>query len=180
MENGWQIERAFFESWLGPRWPFWPGLQHPPRGTWHQDCGQSRRTYSLWLSSQYSMTTEASLPPMQPKSKRSRALLWVLLSVLAVVAAVRVSKYNPGGNQGGACQNSCINNLRQIDGGKEQWALEHKKSAGSIVNEEELALYIKGGMPSCPGQYDPGNGKGTYIIGKVDELPRCTVPGHTL
>ena len=78
------------------------------------------------------------------------------------------------------CRNACINNLRQIDGAKEQWALDHHKKAGDDAVQAEVAKYIKWGWPKCPGAVRRGVAAGVYSIGKVDEPPRCSVPDHTL
>jgi len=73
-----------------------------------------------------------------------------------------------------AAVNNCINNLRQIDAAKQQWALENNKTADATPTEVDLKIYIKGNaLPTCP-----TNGK--YTIGKVNELPTCSVTGHTL
>ena len=69
--------------------------------------------------------------------------------------------------------NTCINNLRQIDGAKEQWALE-KAAEGSVsVSLGELAAFLKDPNLKCPEG-------GVYVIGKVGEAPRCSVAGHGL
>src|ERR1051325_1434833 len=47
-------------------------------------------------------------------------------------------------------RNACINNLRQIDGAIEQWALDKKIPSGDRVVDAEVATYIKYGMPKCP------------------------------
>lgn len=71
-------------------------------------------------------------------------------------------------------KNVCINNLRQIDGAKEELALEKKKTKGESIPYEELHKYIKGGaIPTCPSG-------GEYFLGSVDEAPRCTIEGHSL
>src|SRR5438045_2264378 len=49
-----------------------------------------------------------------------------------------------------AQRNACINNLRQIDGAKEQWACEHKKEPGDLILISEVDTYVKGGRPRCP------------------------------
>lgn len=69
--------------------------------------------------------------------------------------------------------NTCINNLRQLDGAAQQWALENKKDAKAIPQAKELAAYIKGEFPKCPAG-------GTYTIGAVESVPTCSVPGHAL
>ena len=72
-----------------------------------------------------------------------------------------------------AVLNACINNLRQIDGAKQQWALENMKSAEAVPTAEQIAPYIKNGFPTCPAG-------GKYTIGKVGDAPTCSIPGHTL
>lgn len=71
-------------------------------------------------------------------------------------------------------RNACINNLRQIDGAKNEWALEKGKKKGDPVTEADLLPYLQGGVfPKCPAG-------GTYTIGKVGEKPTCSIPGHVL
>jgi hypothetical protein len=74
-------------------------------------------------------------------------------------------------------RNACINNLRQIDAAKNEWALEKGKTNGSPVTEADLKPYIKldaqGNLPKCPAG-------GKYTIGRVGESPTCSVPGHVL
>ena len=70
--------------------------------------------------------------------------------------------------------NACINNLRQIDGAKQQWALENRKTATALVNQSELLHYFKGNaMPVCPAG-------GVYTINTVSLAPICNIPGHAL
>src|SRR4051812_10781318 len=48
---------------------------------------------------------------------------------------------------------TCINNLRQLDGAKSQWALEHGKNDNSVPVDMEIEPYLKGNrMPQCPAQ----------------------------
>jgi hypothetical protein len=74
-------------------------------------------------------------------------------------------------------QNACINNLRQIDGAKNEWALENSKTNGTPVTAADIKPYLKldarGNLPKCPAG-------GTYTIGKVGEPPTCSVPEHKL
>jgi hypothetical protein len=74
-------------------------------------------------------------------------------------------------------RNACINNLRQIDAAKNEFALEKGKKNGDPVTEADIKPYIKldasGNLPKCPAG-------GKYTIGKVGELPTCSIPGHAL
>jgi hypothetical protein len=70
--------------------------------------------------------------------------------------------------------NECINNLRVIDGAKIEWALEKHKTTNDVPTWADLRPYILNrypdSIPVCPWG-------GTYVIGKVGELPTCSFKG---
>lgn len=69
---------------------------------------------------------------------------------------------------------ACINNLRQIDGAKQQWALENKQPADALAIYQQIAPYLKDqAVPSCPSG-------GTYTLNAVSSPPACSIPGHAL
>jgi hypothetical protein len=69
---------------------------------------------------------------------------------------------------------TCINNLRQIDGAKEQWALESQKPAGTLVSTQDLAPYFPNkAVPACPAG-------GIYTLNPIGLHPICNIPGHVL
>ncbi|MGH7994663.1 MAG: DUF4190 domain-containing protein, partial [Limisphaerales bacterium] len=48
-----------------------------------------------------------------------------------------------------AMENACINNLRQIEAAKQQWALENGKKADDVPTAEDLKPFFKnGGFPT--------------------------------
>ena len=69
---------------------------------------------------------------------------------------------------------ACINNLRQLDSAKQQWALENGKNTNDVPSWDGINLYIGRGV-KCPKG-------GTYILGRVSQLPKCSIggPNHTL
>ena len=70
---------------------------------------------------------------------------------------------------------SCPANLKQIQGAKQMWALEHRKRDTEVPTDADLfgvESYIRE-KPACPQG-------GTYTFGTVVERVRCSVPGHTL
>jgi chromosome segregation ATPase len=70
--------------------------------------------------------------------------------------------------------NACVNNLRQIEGAKQQWALENKKSPGSIPTTADLAPYFPQNVfPVCPAG-------GGYTLNTVSAQPVCSVRGHSM
>lgn len=70
--------------------------------------------------------------------------------------------------------NACINNLRQIEGAKQQWALEKGKPAGALLTAADLAPYLQSKtVPTCPAG-------GVYTLNQVGLSPLCSAPGHVL
>jgi hypothetical protein len=72
-----------------------------------------------------------------------------------------------------AQRQACFQNLRQLSGAKEQWALENSREDNAIPTPKELwglSGYLRGGEPKCPAS-------GTYIIGTVKASAQCSVHG---
>ncbi len=70
--------------------------------------------------------------------------------------------------------NACINNLRVIDGAKQQWALENKKAPGALMTAADLAPYLRSNaLPACPAG-------GIYTLNPVNAAPICSIPGHAI
>ena len=65
--------------------------------------------------------------------------------------------------------NACVNNLRQIESAKEQWAMENNKRPDDIPPATEIVAYFKDHrLPARPEG-------GTYTIGRVNEDPQCSI-----
>ena len=69
---------------------------------------------------------------------------------------------------------SCVANLRQIEAGKEQWAMEMKKNGTDTPTQGDLEPdYVKK-WPQCPSG-------GVYTINTVNSAPTCSIGGtHVL
>lgn len=70
---------------------------------------------------------------------------------------------------------ACQNNLRQFDGAKEEWALEHNKTTNDPApTMDDLRPYLgrgtNGTLPTCPFG-------GEYILGRLDEPTKCSLSG---
>lgn len=74
-----------------------------------------------------------------------------------------------------AQKNACINNLRQIDGAKQQWALENKKESLDMPMPDDLGPFLTSpfNQMNCPAG-------GRYTINAVSEDPQCSVTAHEL
>jgi len=82
--------------------------------------------------------------------------------------------------------NACVNNLRQIDGAKEQWAMATNASTNATPTWADIDEYIKGGSNYCTCPADPFESASTsYRINDLMTDPVCLVgstftPAHTL
>jgi len=98
--------------------------------------------------------------------------IMIVVAIIGLLAAIAIPNFVRARTTSQV--NACINNLRQIDGAKQQWALEKNKTGDDVPTEKDLLPYLKDGVfPTCPDG-------GTYSINNVDALPTCTVQDHVL
>jgi prepilin-type N-terminal cleavage/methylation domain-containing protein len=96
--------------------------------------------------------------------------IMIVVAIIGLLAAIAIPNFVKARTT--AQKNACINNLRQIDGAKEQWALEKKLAPGAASVDGEVEAYIKNGRPLCPAG-------GTYTFNAVDTAPECSLKGGT-
>ena len=100
--------------------------------------------------------------------------IMIVVAIIGLLAAIAIPNFVRARNT--AQKNTCINNLRQIDGAKQQWALENKKSDTDAPASADVANYIKNNAyPTCPAS-------GSYTINAVNTDPTCSksADGHVL
>ena len=114
------------------------------------------------------------------KTKVSRVSGFTLVEIMIVVAiigllgAIAVPNFVKARTT--SQLDACLNNLRQIDGAAQTYALEFNKQPTSIYVLSDIKIYLKldsnGNLPACPagGNYGPGLTFGVP--------PDCTVHGH--
>lgn len=88
----------------------------------------------------------------------------------------RKAKVALAGLAGETEKRTCIANLRQLAGAKQQWAIDNKRTARDVPGPADLfgsALYLKL-EPTCP------LGGGRYTLHSVGENPACSHPEHKL
>ena len=70
-------------------------------------------------------------------------------------------------------QHRCVQNLKNIEKAKADYARDHNLTNGTPIAAEQLVDYIEGGWRGlrCPG-------KGTYNLNPVGSAPVCSEPAH--
>ncbi len=107
--------------------------------------------------------------------------IMIVVAIIGLLAAIAIPNFVKARATSQA--NACINNLRQIDGAAQQWALERGQSTGATIHYPgDLTPYIKlnssGSIPPCPAG-------GSYNDATVGVNPTCTLsngvtPWHQL
>ena len=102
--------------------------------------------------------------------------IMIVVAIIGLLAAIAIPSFVK--NRTLAQTNRCINNLRMIDGAKQQAAIEHGWDDTTTVtvdseNETNVNVYIRGGRPTCPSN-------GTYTYNDIETSPACDVTGHTM
>ena len=101
--------------------------------------------------------------------------IMIVVAIIGLLAAIAIPSFARARTT--SRQNACINNLRQIDGGKDQWAIENNKVDTDVPTTDNVSPYIKGGWPTCPAA-------GSYTMTTVAANPTCAGGGggggHTL
>jgi hypothetical protein len=97
-------------------------------------------------------------------------VIFVIVFVFGIMGSIAVPSFMKARST--SQQKACINNLRQIEAGKEQWALAEKKPQGADADESAVNQYMRV-IPVCPAG-------GVYTYGRIGEDARCSVDGHVL
>jgi prepilin-type N-terminal cleavage/methylation domain-containing protein len=105
--------------------------------------------------------------------------IMIVVAIIGLLASIAVPNYVKA--RVTSQKNACINNLRQIDGSKQQWALENKQPAGATPVEADLAPYISRNLAavtvssSCPASGAAGSFASSYNINAIGAAPTCKI-----
>jgi prepilin-type N-terminal cleavage/methylation domain-containing protein len=104
--------------------------------------------------------------------------IMIVVAIIGLLAAIAIPNFVRA--RATSQKNACINNLRQLDGAKQQWALENKQVSTATPGQASIQPYLgrgtAGSWPSCPAS-------GSYTIGQVSVPPSCSLSasqGHSL
>ena len=99
-----------------------------------------------------------------------KRIQWESLLIIAIAIWLSLSyvfMWKPVCWPVGAAYNACINHLRVVESGKEQWALENAGASGDPVTDQDLEPYIRGEHFTCP------NSEKSYTINPIGVNATC-------
>src|SRR4051812_331940 len=102
--------------------------------------------------------------------------IMIVVAIIGLLAAIAIPNFVRARTT--SQQNACINNLRQVDGAKQQWALETKANATALPVLTDIQPYLgrgnAGTEPLCPA--DSAKTFATsYTMNNVSVAPTCLV-----
>ena len=100
--------------------------------------------------------------------------IMIVVAIIGLLAAIAIPNFVRA--RATSQKNACINNLRQLDGAKQQWALENKQTSAATPASAAVQPYLgrgsAGTYPTCPAN-------GTYTLNNVSTAPSCSLSGGT-
>jgi prepilin-type N-terminal cleavage/methylation domain-containing protein len=105
--------------------------------------------------------------------------IMIVVAIIGLLAAIAIPNFVKA--RTAAQANACINNLRQIDGAKQQWALENKQAPTATPAATDIQPYLgrgtNGTVFSCPltnvTAATGGDISYSYVIGDLQTPPTC-------
>ena len=100
--------------------------------------------------------------------------IMIVVAIIGLLAAIAIPNFIRARTT--AQKNACINNLRQIDGAEQQWALETKQDGAALPAFTDISGYLKNSVV-CPAGGATATFGSSYILAKVGgpEKPTCKI-----
>ena len=96
------------------------------------------------------------------------ATLILLLYGIVVLPSFLPARTKPGASP-------CVNNLQQIDGATQQWALDKGKTTNDAPTWQDLEPYFRSDWKRLTCERG-----GTYTLGRLNQPLTCSYSGHSL
>jgi prepilin-type N-terminal cleavage/methylation domain-containing protein len=103
--------------------------------------------------------------------------IMIVVAIIGLLAAIAIPNFVRARTT--SQMNACINNLRQLDGAKQQWALETKQASTATPAVADITGYLKSAV-ICPAGGSTATSIATsYVINDLNTKPTCRVVAAT-
>ena len=100
--------------------------------------------------------------------------IMIVVAIIGLLAAIAIPNFVRARTT--SQKNACINNLRQLDGAVQQYALENKQAPTATVTLTQVTPYLKSSV-TCPAG---GTGiNDSYAVTDCQTAPTCISSGGT-
>jgi prepilin-type N-terminal cleavage/methylation domain-containing protein len=109
--------------------------------------------------------------------------IMIVVAIIGLLAAIAIPNFVKARTT--SQKNACINNLRQVDGAKQQWALENKQTSAAVPVEADIAPYVGRDAAAvaitfvCPAGGNAATFGSSYTINAVSTAPVCKIDAAT-
>src|SRR5437762_6111038 len=96
--------------------------------------------------------------------------IMVVIFIIGILLTIAIPQFMRARERSSAT--ACQRNLREIQGAKERWAMDNDRGSTDTPLMTDLVVpgvYLRGN-PAC-------SSGGTYAIGRMDQLPTCSIGG---
>ncbi len=100
--------------------------------------------------------------------------IMIVVAIIGLLATIAIPNFVKARTT--AQMNACINNLRQIDGAIQTWALETKQADDAAVTFTQISGYLKNAVVCPSGGKNFGD---SYQLGTVADKPTCKLRPDT-
>ena len=98
--------------------------------------------------------------------------IMIVVAIIGLLAAIAIPNFVRARTT--SQMNACINNLRQIDGAKQQWALETKQATNATPGITDISVYLHNSV-LCPAAGAAATFATSYTMNNVSVKPVCQI-----
>jgi prepilin-type N-terminal cleavage/methylation domain-containing protein len=106
--------------------------------------------------------------------------IMIVVAIIGLLAAIAIPNFARARTT--SQMNACINNLRQIDGAKQTWALEHTQNLSATPLDSDIQPYLGrgvGNLPFCPAD-SSFTFDNSYNVNNLQSVPSCKISTNHL